>query len=200
MAFLRIQKNFGELNDAQLLAEIREKGSSEAIGVLFERYAHLLYGVCLKVLQDQEASRDAVMDIWAELPAKIQRSEIQVLRNWLWSVARNHCLMELRKRQKLGERQTLILDSAMENPAVSHLMDKNLQEESLEIQLVGLENCLETLKVEQRDCVRMFYQEEKSYKDIEHLMGLSFKEVKSYIQNGKRNLKLCLESKNGRAE
>lgn len=200
MAFLRIQKNLAGFSDAQLLAEIRENGSSEALGLLFERYSHLIYGVCLKVLQDPEASRDAVMDIWADLPAKMQRSEIQLLRNWLWSVARNHCLMELRKRNKLGERQPLGLDSDMENPGILNLIDKNLPEESIEADLQGLESCMETLKMEQRDCVRLFYQEEKSYKEIEQVMGLSFKEVKSYLQNGKRNLKLCLENKNGRAE
>jgi RNA polymerase sigma-70 factor (ECF subfamily) len=56
-----------------------------------------------------------------------------------------------------------------------------------------LEKCIETLGDEQKQCVKLFYLQEKCYKEITESTGFDMNKVKSYIQNGKRNLKICME-------
>ena len=54
---------------------------------------------------------------------------------------------------------------------------------------------LEELNPEQKQCLILFYLEKKSYQEISENTGFSLMQVKSYIQNGKRNLKILLDKK-----
>ena len=102
--------------------------------------------------------------------------------------------MELRKR-KPGD---LILTSSdeelagfMENEPELHPIDEELNE-SLKN---ALAHCIEKLKAEQKSCIQLFYFENKCYREIAERLYMEEKKVKSYIQNGKRNLKICIENK-----
>lgn len=159
----------------------------EALGILYTRYTAMVYGVCLKYLKDREESKDAVMQIFEKLASALHSHEITWFKSWLYATARNHCLMEIRSRKgkKFEEISTLVMESD-DNP---HPEDGQEMEENL----VKLEKCIETLKHEQKRCVQLFYLEQKCYREITGETGLDFKQVKSHIQNGKRNLKSCLE-------
>ena len=148
---------------------------------------HLIYGLCLKYLKSREDSQDAVMAIYEKISNTLRTTEVKHFKSWIYMVSKNHCLMELRKKhpEKTG-------DVFMEIDSSVHLYE---EEDVVEKQLDSLDECLEELKNEQKTCVDLFFLKKKSYKEIEDETGLELKKVKSHIQNGKRNLKLCLESK-----
>lgn len=171
--------------DEQLLAEYIRNGTARHLGQLYERYMPMVYGVCLKILKDPGKSEDAVMNIYEELTRKVKEHEIESFRGWLYVLARNHCLMEWRKNQR---RPTDLHDDMSRHDAV---------EAAFEVELPAgntpLEKCLGELPEQQRQSVQWFYYEEKSYKEIADLIAEDVGRVRSYIQNGRRNLKICLE-------
>lgn len=128
------------------------------------------------------------MSIYEQLSEKLLTTEIRHFKSWLYMVSKNHCLMELRKKNP--EVHTEIF---MESAEPVHLNEERIE---LEKDLNALEACIEELKTEQRTCVMLFFLDKKSYQQVNEETGLDLKKVKSHIQNGKRNLKVCLESKN----
>lgn len=152
---------------------------------------HLVFGLCLKYLKDQAKSEDAVMQIFESLIKKLRLHHVDNFKSWLYSVSRNHCLMQLRASNK----DIIAIDeSFMESAEIQHQeIDKEIQEEKLQL----LEKCIRELNPEQQQSVRLFYLEEKCYKDIADITGFEIKKVKSYIQNGRRNLKICMEKNHG---
>jgi RNA polymerase sigma-70 factor (ECF subfamily) len=149
----------------------------------------LLYGVCLKYLKEPEDAKDAVINIFEELVAKVQKHEIENFKSWLYQVAKNHCLMRLRSEQKkvIVKMDTGLMQSE-ENVHLDGVFDK---EENFK----QLEYCLEQLVVEQRQVIELFYIEGKCYNEIVAQTGLEWNKVRSYIQNGRRNLKLCMDKR-----
>jgi len=177
-----------DLADDELVNSYRTNGDVATLGKIYERYMGLVYGVCLKYLKDEEQAKDAVMAIFEELITKVRQHNIKQFRAWLYVLSRNHCLMQLRAGKKMD---TVALDEFMEFAPILH-PDTDNREEAMQ----ALERCMEKLIPAQKRSVNLFYLEEKCYKDIVELTGFTLNEVKSYIQNGKRNLKICLE-KNG---
>ena len=153
---------------------------------------YLIYGVCMKYFKNREDSQDAVMQIFEVLVKDIPRFEIQNFKGWLYTVSRNHCLMQLRKASKENNRLPEISAAVfMESTSVMHPIEEEPNEDLQE----RLKLCLEQLKEDQRRCVEMFYYQQQCYKEIATGLNIGEEKVKSYIQNGKRNLKICLESK-----
>jgi len=174
-------------DDAALIAQYKSTGSLELLGVLYNRYMHLVYGVCLSYFKDEEASKDAVMQIFEELVLKLRLHEVQNFKSWLHVLTRNHCLMALRKMSK---HDTVSIDDVfVENADFVHLDIEDTKETQLSI----MEKCMDTLPVEQKISVDLFYLQEKCYKEVAEITGYEMLKVKSYIQNGKRNLKICIE-------
>jgi RNA polymerase sigma-70 factor (ECF subfamily) len=172
--------------DEVLLERYRRDGDLAILGKLFERYMPLVYGVCLKYLKDEEKAKDGVMGIFEELITKTRRHEVEKFRPWLYVLSRNYCLMQLRSSKKI---ETILLDDVME---LMPFMHHESQDQDL---LAGsLTFCIEKLPLVQKRSITLFYLEEKCYKEIAATTGFSMNEVKSYIQNGKRNLKICLEN------
>lgn len=169
-----------------MLRSFVESGDVSFFGELYRRYIPLVYGLCLKYLNNKEASQDAVMDIFAVLVEKLPKYEVSNFSPWLYSVARNHCLQVLRKENRIIS--VNIEDSVVENQSIFTLTDIAQSEEETQ----ALEYCLTTLSDEQRMSLNYFYYEDKSYADIVDLTGYALAKVKSYIQNGKRNLKNCI--------
>ncbi|WP_420316782.1 RNA polymerase sigma factor [Ekhidna sp.] len=166
----------------------RNTGNQEVLGELFNKYMHLVYGLCLKYLKNRDDAQDAVMSIYEQLSEKLLTTEVEHFKSWLYMVSKNHCLMMLRKNNP--EVHTEVF---MESGEEMHLNDEKVQ---LEKDLTALEACIEELKAEQQQCVRLFFLKKKSYQQVKSETGIDLKKVKSHIQNGKRNLKMCLESKN----
>jgi RNA polymerase sigma factor (sigma-70 family) len=177
----------GSPDDEKLLDDYRTSGDIAVLGKLFERYMSLLYGVCLKYLDDAETAQDAVMGVFEELITKARQHEVKQFRGWLYVLARNYCLMQLRSGKKMD---TVTLDEVVENKLFLH-PDERYDESYMKI----LEKCMDKLPAKQKQSIDLFYLQEKCYKEIAETTGFSFNDVKSYIQNGKRNLKICMEKK-----
>jgi RNA polymerase sigma factor (sigma-70 family) len=187
LKFIKNTSRLKQLEDAALITQYKATGDLEILGVLYNRYMHLVFGVCLNYLKDEEQSKDAVMQIFEELIVKVKAHEIQNFKSWLHVLSRNHCLMVLRKASK---NNIVSLDeSFVENTDFVHLDIEDTKEQQLSV----MEKCMETLNTEQRICVDLFYLQEKCYKEIVDITGYDMLKVKSYIQNGKRNLKICIE-------
>ncbi|HEY0679032.1 MAG TPA: sigma-70 family RNA polymerase sigma factor [Chitinophagaceae bacterium] len=174
-------------SDAALVSEFQETGQSEVLAELYQRYMELVYGVCLKYLPDAETAKDAVMNIFEELVQKLRHHQVDNFKGWLYTLAKNHCLMQLRSRKniKLTELSTVIVQTE-ENLHLNGVPEK-------EQQLQSMEYCLKTLPAEQKLCVELFYLQGKSYNEIVEHTGFDWKQVRSFIQNGRRNLKLCMD-------
>jgi len=150
----------------------------------------LVFGVCLKYFKDAEKAKDGVMDIYESLSVKLKQHEVDNFKAWLSVVARNHCLMQLRSPRNL--KTTELNTDFMQSVQQSHLKNEVLEkEESFKM----LENCMDTLPKDQQQSIQLFYLEKKCYNEISEITGFEWSKVRSYIQNGKRNLKLCLEEK-----
>lgn len=175
-------------DDDELLDNYRASGDIAVLGKLFERYMPLIYGVCLKYLKDEETSKDAVMGVFEELIIKVKQHEIKQFRGWLYVFTRNYCLMQLRSDKKM---EMINLDDVMEFTPFLHPEDNNK-----EAALTALERCMQKLPSTQKESIHLFFIEEKCYKEITDVTGFTLNEVKSYIQNGKRNLKICLDKSN----
>ena len=176
-----------ELPDTALVERYRNSGDMQVLSALFQRYMDLLYGVCFKHLKDPAQAKDAVMQVFEELVYKLKKHEVENFRSWVFMVTRNHCLMQLRsaKNFKTVEFQPDHMQSQEEMHQYGILeKEENLQR---------LEKCLETLTPDQRGAVRLFYLENKCYKDISAITGTDLNTIRSFIQNGRRNLKICIE-------
>lgn len=183
-------EQYNRMTDQQLLENYQSSHDNEWLGILLERYTLLLLGVCMKYLKNEEEARDSVQQIFLKVIQELQKYRVEYFKSWLYMVAKNHCLMKIRDRQgkvpaELTERVMAAPDeetdwqALVQNDHVLDLMDESLNE----------------LSPEQKQCVTLFYLEKKSYQEISEETGFSMLQVKSYIQNGKRNLKLMIEKK-----
>lgn len=173
--------------DEELISMYQKSESLEIIGVLYDRYTSMTYGVCMKYLKDREEAKDAVMQVFEKLIESLKSHQIGQFKGWLYITARNYCLMQLRSRK--GKNFEEISPFLMESETEMHLQEGP----EIEANLSKLERCIERLSGEQKQCVKMFYMEQKCYKEISDATGFDLNQVKSYIQNGKRNLKICME-------
>lgn len=189
MAFLKNIPN-NDATDKDLVAAFKKSGDLEPLSILYQRYMDLVFGVCLKYFKDAERSRDGVMDIFDELTRKLKAHEVDNFKGWLHVLARNYCLMQLRSPRNL--KTTEFNPSVMQSGQNAHLNGEVLEKEE---NFRKLEQCLEQLTDEQRTAVRLFYLENKCYNEIAEMTGFEWNKVRSYIQNGKRNLKICIEQK-----
>lgn len=160
---------------------------AQAMNCLYERYSHLVLGVCFKYLRDGEAAKDATQQIFIKLLEDLKRFEITRFKSWLMQVTRNHCLMHLRHSLPVTN-NTITLPEHMEFEEESHHMPER------EVLLNELEAAVEELNDAQKACITMFYLQKLTYAAIADSTGFSTSEVKSHIQNGRRNLKLKLSN------
>lgn len=193
MKFIKNKSGHSNVSEAELLLEYRRTGDLEVLGRLYSGYMPLVYGLCLKYFKDEELSKDAVMQIFEQLIGKLRQHEVSNFKSWLYTLARNYCLMALRA----SSRHVFVPLEAesMERPEVVHLNIDSTNES----QLSAMEKCMETLPTEQRQAIDLFYLQQKCYKEVADITGFDMNKVKSYIQNGKRNLKICME-RNDRSE
>jgi len=174
-------------SDAELVALYKSSSDLQILGELYQRYMDLVYGVCLKYFKDAERSKDGVMQIFEELIGKLKKHEVENFKSWLYQLAKNYCLMQLRTPKNL--KTVEIPESLMQNDENMHLNGVLEREENLQ----RLEYCLTTLSDDQRRAVQLFYLDGKCYNEIVELMGQEWNQVRSFIQNGRRNLKICME-------
>ena len=169
----------------------RSTGDLEILGELYKRYMHLVFGLCLKYLQNREDASDAVMQVFEKLIIEVPKHDIQNFKSWLYVLAKNHSLMKIRSdksRDKKMDRWIKDQEDYMEFYPDLHPIDEARNDD-----YPGLKECIEKLKQEQKTCIELFYYQNKSYREIVQILKMEEKKVKSYLQNAKRNLKICLE-------
>jgi RNA polymerase sigma factor (sigma-70 family) len=202
-----------EQTDEELIRRYQQTGNLALVADLYQRYAAMIFGVCLKYLKDEEDSKDVSRSLFEKLVKVLKENEVQNFKSWLHVIVRNQCLMHLRTQKTRNGKIVPLNDrflagkgsenedfqetfdksatSSMENLAFWNPHDEDLLEENLNL----LEKAITHLPSEQRTCIDLFYLKEKCYKEISELTGYEINKVKSYIQNGKRNLKIYLEKK-----
>ena len=182
--------------DEKLVSGYLENGDKELIAVLFERYTHLVYGICLNYFTDTDQCKDAVMEIFESLFHKLTEHRVHNFRNWLYTVTRNHCLMTIRKTGTLNRMKSRINEEEQE----TEFPDLLESEDDLLYSKAVIRAAVDFLNQEQGTCIRLMYIEDKTYKEISTITGFALNEVKSHIQNGKRNLKNYLLRQNDNSE
>lgn len=185
MAFLKDIKD-SEATDPDLIRLYKQDGDIQVLAELYQRYMDLTYAVCLKYLKDPEASKDAVMGIFEELITKLLKHEVVHFKGWLYTVAKNFCLMQLRSQKQMPLVQNPDIMYLTENLHLNGVSEK-------EVQLSLLEKCIDTLSPDQKQTVQLFYLQEKCYKEIAGITNTDWNKVRSMIQNARRNLKNCME-------
>jgi RNA polymerase sigma factor (sigma-70 family) len=185
LAFLKNTENRAA-TDQELVLLYKKEGDIRILSELYQRYMDLLYAVCLKYLKNPEEAKDAVMSIFEELVSKLAKHEVSQFSGWVYTVAKNHCLMQLRA----GKRLKLINDPGImqltENPHLNGVFEN-------EEQLSQLTKCIDGLSPEQKMTVQLFYLQNKSYREIASITQTEWDKVRSHVQNARRNLKICME-------
>ena len=198
---LSIQKELSQVSDEQLLLRYRQTEDSALIGELYGRYYHLVFGTCLKFLKNKEESSDQVVVIFEKLIHKLKQEKVHNFNSWLYSLCKNECLSLLRKqktqrnRRENWEEQEKKVEIFMENEDLLRLCEEEIaaveeEEEDLEIKV---KVAVRQLPREQRICIQLFFYKQMSYQQIAEMTKYSLLQVKSYLQNGKRNLKKLLQ-------
>ncbi len=187
MIFDEKYKNY---SDNELINSFSKSGESIFVGILYERYGHLVLGLCIKYLKNKNEAQDAAIQVFTNLMSDLKKHKITYFKSWLYVYSKNFCLMELRKRQSALKKELELKEN------IHLVMDfsdpKHLEEKEKQISM--METAMEMLNDGQKTCIRLFYLQNKSYGEIVEMTGFSNNDVKSYIQNGKRNLKLKLEA------
>ncbi len=179
-----------QLTDQQLLKHFYSDRNKEWLGTLLQRYTLLLLGVCMKYLKNEEQAKDSVQQIFLKVITELEKYKVEYFKSWIYMVAKNHCLMILRERQgkipaELTDRMTIAAEEDSEK------QDLWKADHTLEL----MQASLKELNAEQQQCVTLFYLNKKSYQEISEMTGYSRSQVKSHIQNGKRNLRILITNK-----
>ena len=179
--------------DEEIAREYYVKGNKALVGDLFEKHVKTVFGVCLFYFKDKDVAKDIVMQIFEKLITELKKSEVKNFKGWLSFVVRNYCISELRKNKNKHFVSESYLDFEI-NPT-NYLEEEKINSINNDVLLDYMKECLPLLKENQKICIELFYLQNLSYQQINTKTALSLNEIKSYIQNGKRNLKLLIEQK-----
>ena len=182
-----------QYSDASLLDLYKKDKDTKWLGYLFERYSLLVFGVCMKYLKQVNDAKDATQQVYEKAFVEINKYEVTFFKSWIYSIAKNHCLMQLRGKGHQSVFMDALPEELGEELSPIELFDS--KEDLLEKQIENLGEAIQHLNQEQKTCIELFYLQKLSYRDIEEKTGFNFQQVKSHIQNGKRNLRIFLEQK-----
>lgn len=182
---------YQHITDRELLEQFYTDHNNEWLGILLQRYTMLLLGVCMKYLKNEEEAKDSVQQVFLKVIQELHKYKVEYFKSWLYMIAKNHCLMRIRDRQ--GKSVTEITErhadtQSLEAPDFSSLLQNDKLYDLMQIAITEL-------NAEQQQCVTLFYLQKKSYQQISEESGFTLLQVKSHIQNGKRNLKILIEKK-----
>ena len=176
-----------DTDDQALISRFKESGDLSILAELYQRYMDLCYAVGVKYLKDTEGAKDVVMEVFEELNEKLKKHEVANFKSWLYTVVKNHCLMKMRSQSR--NRSVIIDENIVQLNGDLH--QDGVGEKEMQLQHMG--KCIETLASDQKRAIELFYLEEKCYNEITVITGLDWNKVRSLIQNGRRNLKICMD-------
>lgn len=191
---------YHELSDEAIVEAFESAANPEALSVLFRRYTHLVYGVCCKYFSEEPDRQDVSIRIFQRVADRLQGSAVKNFSYWLGVVAKNECISELRERKTYREHlhqfksQKNSDESYVENEGYHRLLLDSLSDQDVQEMVSGM---MEELSADQKLCIHLFFFRELSYKEIMHETGFSYEEVKTHLQNGKRNLRIKIEKRVG---
>jgi RNA polymerase sigma-70 factor (ECF subfamily) len=177
---------YKHIDDQQLLQHFYTDNNNEWLGILLQRYSLLLLGVCMKYLKNEEEAKDSVQLVFIKAITELQKYKVEYFKSWIYMVAKNHCLMKLRNK---GKYSAEINEELLATPDETTDWKKHIEKDN---NLSNLELAMTQLNKEQQLCITLFYLEKKSYFEITSTTGFSLMQVKSHLQNGKRNLKILM--------
>lgn len=184
---------YEKLTDRELLERFQQGRQKHWLGILLQRYTLLLLGVCLKYLKNEEEARDAVQQVFTKVIIEVEKYPVEHFKSWLYTIARNYCFMQLRNKSISLPEETIDQAPHLGNRENEEETFRSLQEKELLLDL--LNEALAQLQPNQQQCVSLFYLDKKSYRQISDITGFNLLQVKSFIQNGKRNIRLMVEKK-----
>jgi RNA polymerase sigma factor (sigma-70 family) len=184
------EKDYSDISDQELLSHFYADHNNQWLGILLQRYTMLLLGTCMKYLKNEEDAKDSVQQVFLKAITELHKYKVDYFKSWIYMVAKNHCLMKLRNEK--GKVPVGISERIAATPEAEEDRQAHIENDRV-LSLMG--DCLEELNAEQKQCVTLFYLQKKSYQDIAEETGFTLMKVKSYIQNGKRNLKIILEQR-----
>lgn len=180
---------YDHISDSELLANFHEDHNNEWLGILLQRYTMLLLGVSMKYLKNEEEAKDCVQQVFLKVINELHKYKVEYFKSWIYMIAKNHCLMQLRDKGKHPiEVNEKIMGAADESEETARHVEKDKA-------LNDMAQALQQLNNEQQLCVTLFYLEKKSYQEIADQTNYSLMQVKSHIQNGKRNLRILMEQR-----
>ena len=180
-------RNYNDIEDKELLQLFHTDSNNEWLGVLLQRYTMLLFGVCMKYLKNEEEAKDCVQQIFLKVINELHKYKVEYFKSWLYMVAKNHCLMKLRDK---GKYTAEINEKALATPDEGTQHIAAFEKENI---LINMELALKQLNQDQQICITLFYLQKKTYQQIAEDTGYTVMQVKSNIQNGKRNLKIQMQ-------
>ena len=186
LAFIR--KILSAETDQELVQKYKNSGNMDTLGELYNRYMELVYGVCLKYTKETEEAKDCVINIFEELVTKLKKYDVANFKGWLYQLAKNHCLMKIRSNKNNPDYIDVDVVHLSENAHLDSVAEK-------EGHLDNIEYCIDQLPGDQKQAIQLFYFKEKCYKEIAEMTNTDIDKVRSFIQNGRRNLKICMEKK-----
>jgi RNA polymerase sigma factor (sigma-70 family) len=196
MLFQRHNKNRQALTDLDLIAHYKDSGDTAFVGELFERYSVQIYAICRKYFKDADEAKDTAMEVFEYLLVELKKYDIQTFKSWLARTTSNFCLMRIRKTRSLEGKAEEFKKNELAVMESSHDLHPEAEATEKELELQRLEAAIGGLNAEQKTCVELFFLQGKSYDEVAQLTGYNFNQVKSFIQNGKRNLKIRLTNSN----
>jgi len=181
--------SFSHISDKEILENFYTSNNNQWLGMLLQRYTLLLLGICMKYLKNEEEAKDAVQQIFLKVITELKKYRVEYFKSWLYMVARNYCLMQLRDNL---EKNTKEINESLPLAADESNTAEYIEHDTL---LSYIEESLNELIDAQKTCITLFYLEKKSYTEIANITGFTLMQVKSYIKNGKRNLKILVEKR-----
>ncbi|HEY5465154.1 MAG TPA: sigma-70 family RNA polymerase sigma factor [Hanamia sp.] len=179
-------QKYNHISDTELLQNFYHDHDNKWLGILLPRYTLLLLGVCMKYLKNEDDARDCVQQIFLKVISELPKYKVDYFKSWIYMIAKNHCLMKLRGNKSFPvELDEKITPVESENIDINDLIER-------ERLLIKMQQAIKKLNPEQQQCVNLFYLEKKSYSEVAEITGYSMLQVKSHLQNGKRNLKLMM--------
>jgi len=186
-----LSNNISKLSDEELIVKFQKSGNKRCLDTLFDRYSHLVYGLCLTYFKDPAQSKDTVLEIFEKLMDKLKDTDIRKFKPWLFTVSKNYCLNQIEKEQvkTKNEREFFLTQKTGQleeiNEGAAEIKEERLQ---------ALLKAIDALKPEQKVCVELYYLKQKPYQEVSEITGYTMMQVKSYLQNGKRNLKILMQA------
>jgi RNA polymerase sigma-70 factor (ECF subfamily) len=180
--------------DEELAEMFRKDKDMEILGELFHRYMDMIMGLCMKYFKNTVDSEDAVMEIFEVLARRLPNHQVKHFKSWIYSLSSNHCLDILRKKKRDFSREGekhLMYSMEVKRQYSDELIEEKSNQEKL---LLSMEDCMKQLVDKQKQCVQLFYIDKMKYEEVSKALEITWSQTRSFIQNGRRNLKKCMEN------